>query len=130
MGKGVCVLIGVCEGDTESDAKLLADKLVDLRIFYDADGKMNLSLKDVGGEALLISQFTLYADCRKGRRPSFIKAAKPDAAADLYERFIDAVSAHGIHTETGVFGADMLVEIENDGPVTIILDSAELKRTA
>jgi D-tyrosyl-tRNA(Tyr) deacylase len=120
---GLLVLLGVAVPDTVEDARRLADKMVALRIFPDDEGKMNRSVADVGGAALVVSQFTLYGDCRKGRRPSFIEAAPPDAAVPLYETFVDAVRAHGIPTATGRFGAMMQVELVNDGPVTLILDS-------
>lgn len=116
------VLIGVSQTDTKAEADRLVKKMLGLRIFDDENGKTNLSLADVGGELLLISQFTLYADCRKGNRPSFINAGKPDIANELYEYVISECSKQ-FHTETGIFGADMKVELLNDGPFTIILDS-------
>jgi D-tyrosyl-tRNA(Tyr) deacylase len=116
-------LLGVSPADTVEHARWLADKIVGLRIFNDADGKMNRSVADIGGGVLVVSQFTLYGDCRKGRRPSFIDAAPPEIAIPLYEAFIDAVRALGIPTATGRFGAMMQVELVNDGPVTLILDS-------
>lgn len=122
IGKGFMVLIGVSQSDTKTEADRLIKKMLGMRIFDDQNGKTNLSLADVGGELLLVSQFTLYADCRKGNRPSFINAGKPDAANELYEYIISECRKH-FHTETGVFGADMKVELLNDGPFTIILDS-------
>lgn len=124
---GLCVLVGVAPDDTETDAAKLAEKIVNLRIFGDEQGKMNLSLLDVQGELLAISQFTLYADCRKGRRPSFVKAASPDLGNALYERFVAYVREAGVHVETGVFGAEMAVRLCNEGPVTIVMDSNDLK---
>ena len=126
IGKGFMVLIGVSQTDTKSEADRLIKKMLGLRIFEDENGKTNLSLNDVGGELLLISQFTLYADCRKGNRPSFINAGKPDMANELYEYIIDECRKQ-FKVETGVFGADMKVELLNDGPFTIILDSEEIK---
>jgi D-tyrosyl-tRNA(Tyr) deacylase len=121
--RGVLVLLGVARSDTKDDARWLADKIVGLRIFNDADGKMNLDLAAVGGAALVVSQFTLYGDCRKGRRPSFVEAAPPEVAIPLYEGFINDLRAQGIRTASGHFGAMMEVELVNDGPVTLILDS-------
>jgi D-tyrosyl-tRNA(Tyr) deacylase len=121
--KGIVLLVGAKIGDTEEDAKYLADKCVNLRIFEDQDQKMNLSAKDVGAEVLVISQFTLYGDTRKGRRPSFTNALEPALAEKLYLTFIDEIKASGLKTESGIFGAKMLVEIFNWGPVTFILDS-------
>jgi D-aminoacyl-tRNA deacylase len=123
IGRGLLVLLGVATGDTPEQARWLADKALGLRIFADAEGKMNLSLLDVGGELLVVSQFTLYGDCRKGRRPSFALAAGPDLAVPLYEAFIAAARAQGVKTASGRFGAMMQVELVNDGPVTLILDS-------
>ncbi len=123
IGRGLLVMLGVEQGDTETDAQQLADKAVQLRIFDDADGKMNLALADVGGSMLVVSQFTLLGDCRKGRRPSFIQAAPPDIAERLYETFIAAVGVQGIPVATGRFRAMMDVELVNDGPVTLILES-------
>ena len=123
IGRGLLVLLGVTHSDTAEQARWLADKVVGLRIFNDAAGKMNLALADVGGEVLVVSQFTLHGDCRKGRRPSFVDAAPPDIAIPLYEAFIDAVKALGVRTATGRFGAMMEVELVNDGPVTLIIDS-------
>ena len=123
IGPGLLVLLGVAPGDTAAQAQWLADKVVGLRVFNDADGKMNLSVADVGGAVLVVSQFTLYGDCRKGRRPSFVEAAPPELAVPLYEAFVAAVRAQGIPTETGRFGAMMQVELVNDGPVTLIVDS-------
>ncbi len=129
IGKGLNVLLGVGKGDTEDDAKLLANKLLNLRIFEDESGKFNLSLLDVGGEVLVVSQFTLYASVRKGRRPSFEEAERPERAKDLYMHFVDLLRKEGVKVETGIFGAHMEVYILNDGPVTILLDSKDLKRT-
>lgn len=126
IGPGLTLLLGVTESDTEKQCDHLAEKAVNLRIFEDDAGKMNRSLLDIGGEMLIISQFTLCADCRKGRRPSFIAAARPEQAVPLYERFIAQVQTQGVQTASGQFGADMLVSIENDGPVTIILDTEEI----
>ena len=121
--KGFVLLVGVTHDDKDEDAAYLADKIANLRVFEDADGKMNLSLLDVGGEILSVSQFTLYGDCRKGRRPSFIEAARPEQAVELYEAFNGMLREKGIRVETGVFGAMMDVQLTNDGPVTLILES-------
>jgi D-aminoacyl-tRNA deacylase len=127
IGPGLVILLGVGHGDGQAEADRLAAKIANLRIFTDAEGKTNLSVLDVGGEALVISQFTLYADCRKGRRPSFIDAALPDVAAPLVDRFAAQLRQAGIRrVEAGEFGAVMLVEIYNDGPFTILLDSDDL----
>lgn len=123
IGQGILALLGVEQGDTEADARQLADKTIDLRIFDDAQGKMNLSLADVHGSLLVVSQFTLLGDCRKGRRPSFTGAAPPELAEKLYETFIAAAGIRGIPIATGRFRAMMDVELVNDGPVTLILDS-------
>ncbi len=120
--RGLVVLVGVTHGDTVEQADWLARKIAGLRIFEDSAGKMNAGLLDMGGAALVISQFTLYADCRKGRRPSFIDAAQPEIAEPLVEHFAQALRNHGVPVEMGVFGAHMLVEIHNDGPVTILLE--------
>lgn len=129
IGPGFVILLGVGHGDGPTEAARLAGKVANLRIFADAEGKTNVSLLDVEGEALVISQFTLYADCRKGRRPSFVRAAPPEVAAPLVESFADELRRAGVgRVETGAFGAMMLVEIENDGPFTIILDSDNLGR--
>ncbi|GIW36695.1 MAG: D-aminoacyl-tRNA deacylase [Meiothermus sp.] len=125
IGQGLLVLLGVGRGDTLDDATYLARKISGLRVFADADGKMNLSLADVGGEVLAVSQFTLFGDTRKGNRPSFIEAAAPDEGRQLYERFCDLMTQQGLHVETGVFQAHMEVHLINDGPVTLWLDSAE-----
>ena len=122
IGKGYLVLLGVGEGDTEADCRRIADKIINLRIFADENDKINLSLEQVGGELLVVSQFTLYADCRKGNRPNFIQAAKPDAAEKLYEYFAEYCREKGKHVETGIFGADMKVELVNDGPFTVVLE--------
>lgn len=121
--KGIVLLVGAKIGDTEEDAKYLADKCVNLRIFEDQVKKMNLSAKDIGAEVLVVSQFTLYGDTSKGRRPSFTSALEPALAEKLYLKFIDEIKASGLKTESGIFGAKMLVEIYNWGPVTFILDS-------
>lgn len=125
IGRGFVILLGVGANDTERDAAWLADKTANLRIFEDSEGKMNLSLLDVGGEALVVSQFTLYGDARKGRRPSFTDAAPPDMADALYKRYVELLEICGIRVQTGWFRAKMLVAIENDGPVTLLLDSAQ-----
>jgi D-tyrosyl-tRNA(Tyr) deacylase len=122
IGRGLVVLLGVGHADVPADADWLADRVVDLRIFADADGKTNLSLTDVGGAVLVVSQFTLYADARKGRRPSFTDAAPPDLAVPLYERFVTRLRERGLQVETGRFGADMQVGLVNDGPVTLWLE--------
>jgi D-tyrosyl-tRNA(Tyr) deacylase len=122
IGPGLVILLGVGHGDERDDAIWLAEKTAVLRIFEDDEGKSNLSLQDVGGEALVVSQFTLYADSRKGRRPSFVKAAQPDIAQPLVELFASHLKAQGVPVQMGVFGAHMIVEIENDGPVTILLE--------
>lgn len=124
--QGYMALVGICEEDNQEIVAKLAKKTAELRVFSDADDKMNLGIQDVNGAILSISQFTLYADCKKGRRPSFVKAAKPDIANPLYEYFNDCIRGYGIHVETGIFGADMKVSLINDGPVTIILDSNEM----
>ena len=126
IGQGLLVLLGVGQDDSEIQVKTLADKIVHLRIFGDDEGKMNRSLLDVGGQALVVSQFTLYADVRKGRRPSFTDAAPPSLAEPLVERFKEAIAGYGLEVEGGVFGAYMEVELLNSGPVTIWLDSEEL----
>ncbi|CEO31781.1 D-aminoacyl-tRNA deacylase [Paraclostridium sordellii] len=123
INKGLLILLGVTHEDTSKDVDYLLDKIVNLRIFEDENDKMNLSLKDVNGELLVVSQFTLYGDCRKGRRPNFTNAAKPDLATSLYEEFIDKAKKEGIKVGTGKFGAHMMVELVNDGPVTILIDS-------
>lgn len=124
--KGLLVLLGVAEGDTEKDLQYMVDKVTGLRIFEDDEDKMNLSVKDVGGELLVVSQFTLCGDVRKGKRPSFDKAAKPDLANAYYEKFVELCREQGLHVETGVFRAHMLVGLVNNGPVTILLDSTKL----
>lgn len=128
VGRGLLALVGVAEGDGQEEALRLARKCAELRIFADAEGKFNLSLLDVGGEALVVSQFTLLADVRRGRRPSFVAAARPESAEALVEAFTQAMRDAGVPTQTGRFGAKMAVELVNDGPVTIVLDSDELER--
>ena len=123
IGRGFLVLLGVGAEDTEKEADYLVQKLIKLRIFEDGNRKMNLSLKDISGELLIVSQFTLYADCSGGNRPSFINTAKPEKANELYEYFIQKCREENIKVEHGIFGADMKVELLNDGPVTIIMDS-------
>lgn len=123
IGVGWLVLLGVAPADARKDIDWLADKVVNLRAFPDADGKMNLAVQDVGGSVLVVSQFTLYGDCRKGRRPSFTGAAVPAVAEPLYEAFVAAVRALGVPVATGRFAADMQVELVNDGPVTFVIDT-------
>lgn len=123
IGRGFVVLLGVAAGDSQEDAKYLARKIVSLRVFEDDQGKMNLGLAEVAGEMLVVSQFTLLGDCRKGRRPSFDQAARPDPARELYEAFVAAVRGLGITTATGRFQEHMSVELTNDGPVTLLIDS-------
>ena len=122
IDKGYLLLFGAGHEDSEEDCRRLADKIINLRIFSDENGKINLSLADVGGSLLVVPQYTLYADCRKGNRPNFIQAAKPDIAERLYEYFVDYCRSKGKHVETGVFGADMKVELLNDGPFTLVLE--------
>lgn len=122
IGPGLTILLGVKEGDTEEEARWLASKIATLRIFADNEGKLNRSVLDIGGRALVVSQFTLYADCRRGRRPSFVEAARPEVADPLLSRFVEFLRGEGLTVETGIFQAEMLVEIHNDGPVTIILE--------
>lgn len=129
INKGFLVLLGVMEGDSESEMKILAKKTAEMRIFEDENEKMNLSLSDVEGEVLVVSQFTLCADTAKGRRPSFIKSAKPALAKELYEKYVEEIKSYGIkRVETGIFAADMQVSLVNDGPVTIIMDTDEWKK--
>lgn len=123
IGKGFMVLVGVGPEDTKQNADFLVNKMCNLRVFEDEQGKMNLSIKDVGGQILAISQFTLYADCKKGNRPSFTGAAKPEQANDLYEYFMEEIRKQGIKVEHGIFGAHMKVDFINDGPVTILLEN-------
>lgn len=126
IDQGFCVLVGFTQSDTEAVVDKVVKKIVSLRVFSDEEGKMNRSLLDMGGKILSISQFTLYADCKKGNRPGFTRAARPEQATPLYEYFNQAIASAGIPVETGVFGADMQIELCNDGPVTIVLDSEEL----
>lgn len=126
IDKGFVVLVGISEDDDEKIADKMTDKMLKLRIFEDKDGKTNLSLNDVGGELLMISQFTLYANCKRGNRPSFTSAGKPEKAEKLYEYIMARCENQGYHVERGLFGEDMKVELLNDGPFTIVLDSAEL----
>jgi D-tyrosyl-tRNA(Tyr) deacylase len=123
IGRGFLVLLGITHGDTNEDVLWIAQKIAGLRVFEDADGKMNLGLADVGGGVLLVSQFTLYGDCRKGRRPSFVEAARPEAAVPLYEAVVAELRGQGLVVETGTFQAHMDVRLLNDGPVTLLLDS-------
>lgn len=126
IGQGFLILLGVTHEDTEAQTVKLADKLMGLRIFEDENGKMNRSLEDVGGQVLVVSQFTLYGNCKKGRRPEFLAAARPEIAIPLYEKFIALCRDKGFSVETGEFGAEMLVESVNDGPVTLIVDTDQL----
>lgn len=127
IGTGFLILLGVARADTEAQCDRLADKLCSLRIFDDEDGRINRSLDDVGGEILVVSQFTLYGNCRKGRRPEFLSAARPETAIPLYERFVERCREKGYRVETGEFGAHMAVESVNDGPFTLIVDTDDLK---
>jgi D-tyrosyl-tRNA(Tyr) deacylase len=124
IGSGLLVLLGVAKTDSENDADFLAAKIVNLRIFADAEGKMNLSVLEAGGALLVVSQFTLYGDCRKGRRPGFDAAAPAETARAVYERFVDAARMTGVRVETGVFQAHMAVSLVNDGPITLLVESA------
>ena len=126
IGKGLLVFLGVGDGDTDRDFNYIADKTAGLRIFSDEDDKMNLSVTDINGEILVVSQFTLYGDCRKGRRPNFTSSMEPVTAEKMYEDFIKTIESKGIKTAHGEFGADMQVSISNDGPVTILLDSSKI----
>ena len=127
IGQGFLILLGICPEDTEDACRKLAQKLLSLRIFEDADGKMNLGLEAVGGSVLVVSQFTLYGDCSHGRRPSFIGAARPEQAVPLYELFLSECARLGYPPQHGVFGADMQVRSQNDGPVTLIVDTKDLR---
>jgi D-aminoacyl-tRNA deacylase len=122
IGRGFCLLVGFTHADTPAQVDWMAEKVAGLRLFSDSEGKMNLGLEEVGGSLLVVSQFTLYGDAAKGRRPSFIDAARPELAVPLYERFLDSLRGRGFNVAAGEFGADMQVEIHNDGPVTLILD--------
>ena len=126
IGQGFLILLGVTHEDTEAQAVKLADKLTGLRIFEDENGKMNRGLEEVNGQLLIVSQFTLYGNCKKGRRPDFLAAARPEVAIPLYEKFVELCRAKGFHTETGEFGADMQVESLNDGPLTLVVDTDQL----
>ena len=126
IGQGFLILLGVTHEGTEVQAVKLADKLVGLRIFEDENGKMNQGLESVDGQVLVVSQFTLYGNCRKGRRPDFLAAARPEVAIPLYEKFVQLIRDKGVHVETGEFGAEMLVESVNDGPVTLVVDTDQL----
>ncbi len=126
ISHGLLVFLGVGEGDTEKDMQYIADKVIGLRIFSDSDDKMNLSVGDIEGEILVVSQFTLYGDCRKGRRPNFTSSMEPKGAEEIYEKFVSCLTNQGIKTKHGEFGADMKVNLLNDGPVTILLDSSKI----
>ena len=128
IGKGFLILLGITGDDTPELCAYLAEKCAGLRVFTDENDKMNLSLQDVAGEVLVVSQFTLYGDCRKGKRPSFIAAARPETAIPLYERVVAELRDHDLHVETGEFGADMQISLTNDGPVTIVMESELLKK--
>ena len=125
IGEGFLILLGITHEDTEAQAVKLADKLTGLRIFEDENGKMNRGLDEVKGELLIVSQFTLYGNCKKGRRPEFLAAARPEVAIPLYEKFVELCRAKGFHTETGEFGAYMQVDSLNDGPLTLVVDTAD-----
>ncbi|WP_297635750.1 D-aminoacyl-tRNA deacylase [uncultured Clostridium sp.] len=125
INKGLNVLVALKEDDTIEDLKYIRDKVLNLRVFEDDKERMNLSLKDIGGEILIISQFTLYGDCRKGRRPNFMKSMEPKKAKELYEEFLEMMKEEGLKVQSGEFGADMKVNIQNDGPVTILLESSK-----
>jgi len=124
INRGLLLLVGIAPEDVDVDLRRAAGKIVDLRIFTDDEGKMNRSLRDIGGEVLAVSQFTLYGDTRKGRRPSFVRAAAPEIAEPLFDAFVDAIRGQGVEVETGRFGAKMAVELVNDGPVTLLLEVA------
>jgi len=126
IGRGLVALVGFCDGDTQAQADYMAEKMVQLRIFEGENGQMNLSLEQMGGQCLIVPNFTLYANCKKGRRPSFVGAMAPAKATALFDYFVETVKAKDVTAKTGRFGAKMLVEIQNDGPVTIILDSDEI----
>ena len=126
ISHGLAVYLGVAAGDDKAQADFIVKKIAGMRIFEDGEGKMNLSVQDVGGEVMMISQFTLLGDCKKGNRPNFMAAEKPERANELYEYAVEALRAYGVTVKTGVFGADMEVTIINDGPVTIVMDSADL----
>ncbi len=130
IGRGLVILVGIGQDDADGDPERLAGKVAQLRVFEDEAGKMNRSIQDVGGSVLAVSQFTLYADCRKGNRPSFANAARPDLARSRFGAFVTDLRARGVDVETGVFGADMEIELVNDGPVTIWLDTCEMGRGA
>lgn len=126
INKGLVVLLGVTEEDSDNDVDYMIDKIINLRIFEDENEKMNFSLLDINGDILVVSQFTLYGDCRKGRRPNFMNAAKPEKAELLYNKFVDNMKLKNVNTQTGIFQANMQVQIENDGPVTLIIDSQKV----
>ena len=130
IGQGFLILLGIAHSDSEAEAAFLARKIAGLRVFEDGDGKMNLSLSEIGGAVLAVSQFTLYADTRKGRRPSFVDAARPEQAEPLYRRFCELLLAEGVPVEKGIFQATMQVALVNDGPVTILMDTSEMMRVS
>ena len=130
IGQGFLILLGIAHSDSEAETAFLARKIAGLRVFEDGDGKMNLSLSEIGGAVLAVSQFTLYADTRKGRRPSFVDAARPEQAEPLYRRFCELLVAEGVPVEKGIFQATMQVALVNDGPVTILMDTSEMMRGA